>query len=79
VAGVKNHPLKSLSTPQQLFAQLIFVDYNPFSGQVNSFKSPTSSAKLNPAALSQSKALKTLAGHASKSAHFRGTLATTLG
>jgi hypothetical protein len=49
VAGGKNHHRKSVSTPQQLFTQQDFEGCNPFSVQSHSFKSPTSSAKPNPA------------------------------
>jgi len=42
VAGVKNHHLKSISTPLLFFAQLVFGVLQPFSLALQRFKSPTS-------------------------------------
>jgi hypothetical protein len=42
VAGVKNHHLKSISTPQLFFAQMVFCGQQPFSAALQRFTSPTS-------------------------------------
>jgi hypothetical protein len=48
--GSRIHHLKSVSTPQQLFAQQVFCELQPFLAKTYSFTSPTSSSKPSPAA-----------------------------
>jgi hypothetical protein len=76
---VKNHHLKSLSTPQQLFTQLVFCGLQPFFGQSAPFYKPYTQRKAKPSYPSQPFALKTLAGldlHFASWTANSGTLAT---
>jgi hypothetical protein len=77
--GVKNHHLKSVSTPLPLFTQLVFCGLQPFSSPSPPFYKPYTLCKFQPSDPSQLNAAKTLVGLASKSVRFRGTFATRLG
>jgi len=60
--GSRNHQLEIISTPLQLFAQLIFWVLQPFSTQDYCFTSPTRRASFSPATQASPKQQKRLKG-----------------
>jgi hypothetical protein len=74
----KSPPQKRKYSPVTFYAADFF-GLQPFFGQSTPIYKPYTQRKTKPSYPSQPFALKTLAGLASKSVRFRGTLATSLG
>jgi hypothetical protein len=70
--GVKNHHLKSASTPQQFFTQLVFSGLQPFFWARAPFYKPYALLKVQPNYQSQLNGSKALVGLASVQSPNRG-------